>query len=100
MTRVVKPDELGDPDESLREQMRKLDLHPQGGEATHTHTPFVHTRNTANIRAVSSRGRGRAVALLGCTKLHNMCHNTHKHTRFYSLCFGGSSCAVKTFLHV
>ena len=34
MTRVVKPDELGRPDERLREQMRKLELSPQEGEET------------------------------------------------------------------
>jgi len=28
VTRVVKPDELGGPDERLREQMRKLELSP------------------------------------------------------------------------
>ena len=42
MTRVVKPDELGKPDERLTEQMRKLELSPQEGEDTltllHCHT--------------------------------------------------------------
>ena len=37
MTRVVKPDELGRPDESLRELMRRLELSPQEGENTLTH---------------------------------------------------------------
>ena len=32
MTRLVKPDELGRPDEWLREQKRKLKLSPQDGE--------------------------------------------------------------------
>jgi len=32
VTRVVKPDELGRPDESLREQMKKLELSPLEGE--------------------------------------------------------------------
>ena len=38
MIRVVKPDELGRPDESLREHLRKLELSPQEGEDTHTHS--------------------------------------------------------------
>ena len=42
MTRVVKPDELGRPDESLREQMRKLELSPQEGEDTLTHSSHTH----------------------------------------------------------
>ena len=45
MTRVVKPDELGRPDESLREQMRKLELSPQEGEDTLTHS-LSHTQDT------------------------------------------------------
>ena len=36
MTRVVKPGELGRPDESLREQMWKLILSPQGKYITPT----------------------------------------------------------------
>ena len=42
VTRVVKPDELGRPDESLREQMRKLELSPQEGEDTLTHSSRTH----------------------------------------------------------
>ena len=42
VTRVVKPDELGRPDESLREQMRKLELSPQEGEDTLTHSSHTH----------------------------------------------------------
>jgi len=36
VTRVVKPDELGKPDERLRERMRKLQLTPHEGEETLT----------------------------------------------------------------
>ena len=42
MTRVVKPDELGRPDESLREQMRKLKFSPQESEDTLTHSSCAH----------------------------------------------------------
>jgi len=42
VTRVVKPDELGRPDESLRKQMRKLELSPQEGEDTLTHSSHTH----------------------------------------------------------
>ena len=42
MTRVGKPDELGRPDGSLREQMRKLELSPQEGEDTLTHSSHTH----------------------------------------------------------
>ena len=34
MTRVVKPDERGKPDERLREQTRKLELTSQEGKET------------------------------------------------------------------
>ena len=37
VTRVVKPDELGKPQERLREQMRKLELSSQRGTRTHAH---------------------------------------------------------------
>ena len=47
MTRVVKPDELGRPDESLREEMRKLKLSPQEGEDTLTHS--CHTHKTHSL---------------------------------------------------
>ena len=47
VTRVVKPDDLGRPDESLREQMRKLDLSPQEGEDTLTH--YSHTHKTLSL---------------------------------------------------
>jgi len=49
VTRVVKPDELGRLDESLREQMRKLELSPQATDsaaattATKGTTPTVST---------------------------------------------------------
>ena len=46
MTRVVKPDELGRPDESLREQMRKLELSPQEGEDTLTPSSHMHKTNS------------------------------------------------------
>ena len=38
VTRIVKTDELGRPDERLREQMRKLEL-TQKGEEIFTHIP-------------------------------------------------------------
>ena len=44
---MVKPDDLGRPDESLREQMRKLDLSPQEGEDTLTH--YSHTHKTLSL---------------------------------------------------
>ena len=37
MTIVVKPDELGRPDERLREQIRRLQLSSQESEETATH---------------------------------------------------------------
>ena len=43
---MVKPDELGRPDESLREQMRKLELTSEEGEDTCTHTPPVQKTNS------------------------------------------------------
>ena len=55
MTRVVKPDELDRPDESLREQMRKLELSPQATgsaaatTATKGTTPTVSTYNVVVI---------------------------------------------------
>jgi len=42
VTRVVKPDELGSPDESLQEQLRKMELSPQEGEDTLTHSSRAH----------------------------------------------------------
>ena len=42
MTRVVKPDELGRPDENLKEQMRKLKFSPKEGEGTLSQTSCTH----------------------------------------------------------
>ena len=42
MTRIVKPKDLKKPDESLREQMRKLELSLQEGEDTLTQTSPIH----------------------------------------------------------
>ena len=48
MTKVVKQDELGKPDERLREQMRKLELSPQEGKEILT--PFyVHERRACSL---------------------------------------------------
>lgn len=47
VTKVVKPDELGRPNEWLQEQMRKLELSPQKGE--NSHTPLVHTRHLQQL---------------------------------------------------
>ena len=42
VTRVVKPDELGRPDESLKEQMRKLKFSSKEGEGTLSQTSCTH----------------------------------------------------------
>ena len=42
MTRGVKPKDLKDPDESLRKQMRKLELSPQEGKDTLPHSSHTH----------------------------------------------------------
>ena len=42
VTRVVIPDELGKPDESLRAQMKKLEISPQEGEHPVTHSSPIH----------------------------------------------------------
>ena len=53
VTRVVKPEELGTPDERLREQMRNLELSPQEGEDT-SYIAHVHDMFTA-ICTIHSR---------------------------------------------
>ena len=47
VTRVVKPDELGRPDESLRKELRKLEHFPQEGEDTHTLLMYMQDTLTA-----------------------------------------------------
>ena len=42
MIRVVKPDELGRPDEKLMKLMKKLELSPQKGKNTLTYSSCTH----------------------------------------------------------
>ena len=51
MTRVLKPDELGNPDERMREKMRKLKLSPQEGEDTLTHL-LLYSLYTVHFKCV------------------------------------------------
>ena len=67
MTRVVKPDELDRPGESLREQMRKLELSPQEGEEMLTHSS--HTQDTFCMRCIVSSDYS----------VNSMYTDTHRH---------------------
>ena len=84
MTRVVKPDELGRPDESLREQMRKLELSPQEGEDTLTHSS--HTHKTHSLLYIMHE--------VHCViRLHSMYTDPHRHVwALHHTCLSG--CAL------
>ena len=75
MTRVVMPDELGKPDESLRAQMKKLEISPKEGEHTLTHSSPIH--KTHSLLYIMHE--------VNCViRLHTVCTWTHIH--IYGLC--------------
>ena len=73
VTRVVKPDELGTPDESLREQMKKLELSPQATDSAATTTATKNTTPTVSTccHSYSPMCSRNAIYLISSTSCEN-----------------------------
>ena len=67
MTKVVKPDELVRPDESLKEEMRKLELSPQVKSTTHTVVDIVYLPSVVRISISSSCENNIVIDLVLCS---------------------------------
>ena len=84
MTRVVKPREVRKPDESLREQMRKLEFSPQEGEDILTHSSHIHKAHSQlyNMHEVH--------CVIRLHSVNSMYTDPHRHVRaLHHTCLSG-----------